>query len=98
MVGSVIIVTVFYAVTIVVATSAFGANRLGEFGETAMVEVAREMLGLPGAIVLLVAGLLATFSSANASILSASRAVYALSRDALLPRSPSANRPGPTAQ
>jgi amino acid transporter len=48
--------------------------------------VAREFLGLPGAIAILFAGLLATFSSANASILSASRAVYALSRDALLPR------------
>jgi len=86
MVGSVVIVTVFYVVTIFVATSAFGADRLGQFGETAMVEVARDFLGLPGAVAILGAGLLATFSSANASILSASRAVYALSRDALLPR------------
>ncbi len=86
MIGSVVIVTVFYVVTIFVATSAFGADRLGTFGETAMVEVAREFLGLPGAVAILFAGLLATFSSANASILSASRAVYALSRDALLPR------------
>jgi amino acid transporter len=86
MVGSVLVVTVFYVVTIFVATSAFGADRLGQFGETAMVEVARDLLGLPGAVAILGAGLLATFSSANASILSASRAVYALSRDALLPR------------
>jgi len=86
MIGSVLVVTVFYVVTIFVATSAFGAARLGQFGETAMVEVARNFLGLPGAVAILVAGLLATFSSANASILSASRAVYALSRDALLPR------------
>ena len=86
MIGSVLIVTVFYVVTIFVATSAFGADRLGTFGETAMVEVARDFLGLPGAVAILFAGLLATFSSANASILSASRAVYALSRDALLPQ------------
>jgi amino acid transporter len=86
MVGSVLVVTAFYVVTIFVATSAFGADRLGQFGETAMVEVARDFLGLPGAVAILSAGLLATFSSANASILSASRAVYALSRDALLPR------------
>ncbi|MEF8773774.1 MAG: APC family permease [Halobacteriales archaeon] len=84
MVGSVLIVTVFYVVTIFVATSAFGAGGLERLGETAMVEVAREFLGLPGAVVILFAGLLATFSSANASILSASRTVYALSRDALL--------------
>jgi len=86
MVGSVIVVTIFYVVTIFVATSAFGAARLETLGETAMVEVAREYVGAPGAIAILVAGLLATFSSANASILSASRTVYALSRDALLPR------------
>ncbi|MEF8883021.1 MAG: APC family permease [Halapricum sp.] len=86
MVGSVIVVTLFYVVTIFVATSSFGAERLGTFGETAMVEVARDLLGLPGAVLILFAGLLATFSSANASILSASRSVYALSRDALLPR------------
>jgi APA family basic amino acid/polyamine antiporter len=86
MVGSVLVVTAFYVVTIFVATSAFGAEKLGEFGPTAMVEVARDMLGVPGAVAILVAGLLATFSSANASILSASRAVFALSRDALLPR------------
>ena len=86
MVGSVVVVTAFYVVTIFVATSAFGADRLGAFGETAMVEVARDFLGFPGAVAILFAGLLATFSSANASILSASRAVYALSRDALLPR------------
>ncbi|AHG04528.1 amino acid transporter [Halobacterium sp. DL1] len=86
MVGSVLVVTVFYVVTIFVATSAFGASQLSGFGETAMVEVARDFLGLPGAVAILFAGLLATFSSANASILSASRTVYALSRDALLPR------------
>ncbi|MCU4719685.1 APC family permease [Halapricum hydrolyticum] len=86
MVGSVIVVTIFYVVTIFVATSSFGAERLGTFGETAMVEVARDLLGRPGAVLILFAGLLATFSSANASILSASRSVYALSRDALLPR------------
>jgi amino acid transporter len=86
MVGSVLVVAVFYIVTIFVATSAFGADRLSEFGETAMVEVAREFVGRPGAVAILLAGLLATFSSANASILSASRTVYALSRDALLPK------------
>ncbi len=86
MVGSVLIVTVFYVVTIFVATSAFGAEHLETLGETAMVEVGREFVGLPGAVAILFAGLLATFSSANASILSASRTVYALSRDALLPQ------------
>jgi len=86
MVGSVLLVTVAYALTIIVATAALGSGRLGTAGETAMVEVARALLGFPGAVLILIAGLLATVSSANASILSASRSVYALSRDALLPR------------
>ncbi len=86
MVGSVFVVTAFYVVAVFVATSAFGTERLSTFGETAMVEVARAFLGRPGAVAILLAGLLATFSSANASILSSSRTVYALSRDALLPK------------
>jgi amino acid transporter len=86
MVGSVVIVGVFYVATIFVATSAFESARLASFGETAMVEVARGFLGPLGAVAILVAGLLATVSSANASILSSSRAIFALSRDALFPR------------
>ncbi|WP_411969008.1 APC family permease [Haloferax sp. YSSS75] len=85
MIGSVCIVGTLYVVTILVSTSAFGSGQLATFGETAIVEVARSYLGLPGAIAILVAGLLATVSSANASILSSSRALYALSRDALVP-------------
>ena len=86
MVGSVVLVGVFYVVTIFVATSLVGSQALEAAGETAVVEVARELAGLPGAVLILIGGLLATFSSANASILSSSRTVYALSRDALLPR------------
>ena len=89
MVGSVVTVGGLYVVAIFVATSAFGSARLGAFGETAMVEVARAFIGLPGAIAIVVAGLLATLSSANASILSGSRMVYAVSRDGLIPETAS---------
>ena len=85
MVGSVIVVGVMYVATIFVATSAFGAERLSGFGQTAIVEVAREFGGSLGAVAILLAGLLATASSANASILGTSRTIYALGRDALLP-------------
>ncbi|MCU4750989.1 APC family permease [Halobacteria archaeon AArc-curdl1] len=90
MVGSVVIVGIFYVLTIFVATSALGTGELEQAGETAIVEVTREFFGLPGAVAILIAGLLATVSSANASILSASRALYATSRDALVP--PQASR------
>jgi amino acid transporter len=86
MVGSVVVVGVLYVATIFVATSAFGSDPLSRFGETAIVEVARAFGGGAGAIAILLAGLLATISSANASILSTSRAVFAISKDALVPR------------
>ncbi|WP_224270549.1 APC family permease [Haloprofundus salinisoli] len=86
MVGSVLAVGLLYVTTIFVATSAFGSERLSGFGQTAIVEVARSFFGTAGAVAILFAGLLATLSSANASILSSSRAVYALSRDRLVPR------------
>ncbi len=86
MVGSVLVVGILYVVTIFVATSAFGSEQLSEFGETAMVEVGRHYLGPVGAFAIVFGGLLATMSSANASVLSTSRAIYAVSKDALLPR------------
>ena len=86
MIGSVLIVTVMYVLTILVATSVFTREQLGAFGETAMVEIGRELLGVGGALVIVLGGLLATMSSANASILSTSRAIYGVSKDALLPR------------
>ncbi|MFC6825787.1 APC family permease [Halopelagius fulvigenes] len=89
MVGSVVIVGVLYVATIFVAVSAFGSERLSTLGETAMVTVAESFMGPLGAFLILVGGLLATVSSANASILSTSRAIYAVSKDALLPRAAS---------
>jgi amino acid transporter len=85
MVGSVLVVALLNVATVLVATSAFDSATLGGFGETALVEVARSLVGLVGAVGILFAGLLATVSSANASILSSSRALYALSRDAVVP-------------
>ncbi|GAA0299605.1 APC family permease [Halarchaeum salinum] len=85
MVGSVLIVGVLYVATIFVATSAMGYEALRQAGETAIVNVANQFLGPVGVVAILLAGLLATVSSANASILSTSRAVFAVSKDALIP-------------
>jgi amino acid transporter len=89
MVGSVVLVGTLYVATIFVATSAFGSDALSRFGETAIVEVARVFGGRVGAVAILLAGLLATLSSANASVLSTSRAMFAVSKDALVPRAAS---------
>jgi amino acid transporter len=85
MVGSVLLVGVLYVLTIFVSTSLLGSDALAELGETAIVAVARSLFGTFGAAAILTGGLLATLSSANASILSSSRSVYALSRDGLVP-------------
>ena len=85
LVGSVLIATLIYVLVLFVTTSVFSADRLSELGETATVAVGRELAGGAGEWAILLAGLLATLSSANASILSASRSVYALGRDDLLP-------------
>ncbi len=78
MVGSVVLVGILYVITLLIAGSTFEPDVIRQMGETAIVELAREYLGFPGVVVVLVGGLLATVSSANASILSASRALYGL--------------------
>ncbi len=83
--GSVLLVATLYVLTMLVVTSFASPAELTESGETALAHVARTILGTAGGIIISVAGLLATLSSANASILSSSRAVFALSRDDLLP-------------
>ena len=84
--GSVVLVGGLYVMTLWVATHVLPSERLGELGETAMAAVAREMAGPAGATVFVGGGVLATISSANASILSSSRSVFALGRDGLVPR------------
>lgn len=85
MVGSVLLVGLLYVLTIFVSTAMIESSQLAELGETAIIEVAREVAGDLGAMAILAGGLLATLSSANASILSSSRSIYALGRDELVP-------------
>jgi amino acid transporter len=85
MIGSVVLVGVLYVLTIFLSTSIVGSEELSGMGETAIVEVARATFGTIGAGAILTGGLLATLSSANASILSSSRSIFALSRDELVP-------------
>ncbi|PEN12237.1 amino acid transporter [Longibacter salinarum] len=85
MIGSVLLVGVLYVLTIFLSTSIVGSEALSGLGETAIVEVARAIFGTVGAAAILTGGLLATLSSANASILSSSRSLFALSRDSLVP-------------
>ena len=89
-VGSVVIVTAMYAVIMVVLMGVINWRQLGpEFTTTPVLDVAEVAFGAVGAAgigvaLLTFAGLLATASSANASILASSRINFAMGRDRLI--------------
>ncbi|MDX1509608.1 MAG: APC family permease, partial [Woeseiaceae bacterium] len=85
LIGSVVIVTLLYVVALFVTTTMLSADRLAESGSKATTELGRVLFGEAGKLLILAAGLLATVSSANASILSSSRTLFALGRDQLTP-------------
>ncbi len=97
-IGSVLIVTVVYALFLLVLLAAV-PNELVANNETAVVDAAELLfgqysvfgigLGRLGWALLLLGGLLATASSANASILSSSRINFAMGREKII--SPSVN-------
>jgi amino acid transporter/nucleotide-binding universal stress UspA family protein len=89
-VGSVVIVTAMYAIIMVVLMGVINWRQLGpEFTTTPVLDVAEVAFGTVGLAavgvgVLTFAGLLATASSANASILASSRINFAMGRDKLI--------------
>ncbi|MFB6123158.1 MAG: amino acid permease [Haloferacaceae archaeon] len=85
-IGSVLLVTVVYALVLVVMAAAVEQGFIEGLdpNEIAVVEVGRLVLGPAGAVALLVGGLLATASSANASILASSRINFAMGRDRIV--------------
>ncbi|MFB6071112.1 MAG: amino acid permease [Halanaeroarchaeum sp.] len=82
-IGSVLIVTVVYALVLVVLLAVVETQFVAN-NETAIVDVARRLAGPVGAAFLLIGGLLATASSANASILASSRINFAMGRDGIV--------------
>jgi len=62
-------------------------RELGPAGDEAVAIAARRFAGPLGGIVVVVAGLLATFSALTATLLAASRISYSMARDRALPRS-----------
>src|SRR6056297_1279157 len=89
-VGSVLIVTTMYAIIMVVLMGVINWRQLTpEFTDKPVLDVAEVAfgtvgLGAAGVAVLTFAGLLATASSANASILASSRINFAMGRDKLI--------------
>lgn len=83
-VSSVIVVTVIYAVMVFVTTGIQAFHDLGN-SPTPIADTAAMLMGPAGGWLLVGAGLLATVSSANGSIMAASRISFAMSRDGLMP-------------
>ncbi|MFN2364631.1 MAG: APC family permease, partial [Halarsenatibacteraceae bacterium] len=82
--GSVAIVTMIYVPVILVVTGVLPIPDLVLL-DTPVVDVARIISGAFGAVAVTIAALLATASSANASIMASSRINFAMGRDHILP-------------
>ena len=82
-IGSVVIVTAIYALVLLAVLAAV-PNEVVAGNDTAVVEVAQILIGPLGAAAMLFGGLLATASSANASILASSRINFAMGRDKIV--------------
>ncbi|WP_247009861.1 amino acid permease [Halorientalis litorea] len=83
-IGSVLLVTAIYALVLVAMSAAVKQGFIAAeqaAGNIVVVSAARELLGPLGAVAMLFGGLLATASSANASILASSRINFAMGRD-----------------
>lgn len=83
--GSVVIVTLLYIPVILVITGVLPIPDIVAH-ETPVVEVARLFAGGFGAAAITFAALLATASSANASIMASSRINFAMGRDSIFPQ------------
>ncbi len=83
MIASVITPTVFYALVMLVATGVLPVEKL-TVSNIPVADVALEYLGEIGALMMVIGAVLATVSSANASILSAARVNFAMGRDRIM--------------
>jgi amino acid transporter/nucleotide-binding universal stress UspA family protein len=84
LIGSVLLVTLLYVIIVLVIAGLFTQETIGEVRDP-LTAAARALLGGFGAGVIIFAGLLATLSSANASIFAASRINLAMARDRMVP-------------
>jgi len=84
LIGSVALVTVLYVVILLVIGGIFPQSTIREVKDP-LTTAARQMLGGFGGVAIIFAGLLATLSSANASIMASSRINLAMARDRMVP-------------
>ena len=83
-IGSLLFVIVLYGLVMFVLMGVEPYENIVEYGERAVALVAESILGWGGLILLTIGGLLATASSANASVLASSRICFAMGRDRII--------------
>ncbi len=83
MIASVLTPMLFYVLVMLVTTGVLPVDELAA-SYIPVAEVAGEYLGTAGALMMVIGAVLATVSSANASILSAARVNFAMGRDKIL--------------
>ena len=84
LIGSVALVTLLYVIIVLVIGGMFPQSTIADVKDP-LTTAARTILGNPGAVAIIIAGLLATLSSANASIMASSRINLAMARDRMVP-------------
>lgn len=84
LIGSVALVTLLYIIILLVIAGMFTQETIRNVRDP-LTAAARQMLGGTGGIAIIFAGLLATLSSANASIMASSRINLAMARDRMVP-------------
>ncbi|MDX1546831.1 MAG: amino acid permease, partial [Rhodothermales bacterium] len=92
LIGSVILVTLLYVLVVLIIAGIFPQRTIGTVRDP-LTAAARAILGGFGAGAIIFAGLLATLSSANASIMAASRINLAMARDRMIPNALSTIHP-----
>ncbi len=80
---SVVVVTILYVLTMVIVTGVLPLDEVVE-APAPLADAALVFLGAAGALVVAIAGLLATLSTGNAALLSSSRYPFAMARDGLM--------------
>ncbi len=83
MIAAVVTPTILYVLVMLVSTGVLPIDVL-EASNIPVADVANEYLGVVGSLAMIIGAVLATVSSANASILSAARVNFAMGRDRLL--------------
>ncbi len=85
LIGSVALVTLLYVLIVLVTAGVLTQDEI-EQTRTPLTAAAERIFGPVGTVVMIFAGLLATISSANASIMAASRINLAMARDHMIPQ------------